>query len=318
MEENQTPEQSNHEGATQVGHDIVMPSEPAEDPVITKERDAFTRFVQEQGEQIPANFKSAEDWFASLKEAQTRFTQGQQEIAALKQQYNETGVTNPNYDPQANEQPQSAPSQELVVDVSDMPDDLSITKPAEPEYDSVSQDDWVKWGAEIDKNGDLSDTTRKEVAKRLNADPIVVEQMVRGRLAMQKQAFNESSQVVGGADNLKRILKWAGESLPAAEIQAMNRALQGDASQSVLLGLHARYQAANPATQETQPEPAVSTPNAMQAGQISRPGPEAHAFMSENEMKAAISDPRYRTDIAFRTAVEERIQITSTHGYRQR
>lgn len=310
MDANQTPEQSTE--GTQVGNDIVMPAEPTEDPVITNERAAFVRYVQDQGEKIPENFKSAEDWFNSLKQAQSEFTKSRQEIAELKKTYNETAVSNPNYDPQAERQP--AAQEPVVEDVSNVPDELQITKPAEPEYGAVGAEDWTRWGKEIDTNGDLSQATKQEVAKRLNADPVVVEQMVRGRQAMQKQAFDSSASVVGGADNLKRILKWAGESLPPDEITAMNQGLQGPASQSILMGLQARYQSAT-ATQETQPEPVVSTPNAM-TGKPRKPGPEAMAFTSEQEMKAAIADPRYRTDNAFRQAIEQRIVITSQHGYK--
>ncbi len=313
MSELNKPEQSEE---TQVGNDIVMPQEPAEDPVLAQERAAFTRFVKEMGEKIPSNFKSAEDWFNSLKNAQKEYTKTRQEVAELKKKYNETSVSNPNYDPQAQEQPKQ--EEPVLEDVSNMPDELSISKPRDPEYGGITQQDWTRWGNEIDKRGDLSEATKKEVAKRLNADPIVVEQMVRGRQAMQKQAFEESAKVVGGADNLKRILKWAGENLPPTEIEAMNRALQTPASASVLYGLQARYQQAQPATQASQPEPKVSTPGAVPAGQVSKPGIEAQAFTSEMEMKAAISDPRYRTDSAFRQAVERRILITHQHGYKRR
>lgn len=313
MSELNKPEQSEE---TQVGNDIVMPQEPAEDPVIAQERAAFTRFVKEMGEKIPSNFKSAEDWFNSLKNAQKEYTKTRQEVAELKKKYNETSVSNPNYDPQAQEQPKQ--EEPVLEDVSNMPDELSISKPRDPEYGGITQQDWTRWGNEIDKRGDLSEATKKEVAKRLNADPIVVEQMVRGRQAMQKQAFEESAKVVGGADNLKRILKWAGENLPPTEIEAMNRALQTPASASVLYGLQARYQQAQPATQVSQPEPKVSTPGAVPAGQVPKPGIEAQAFTSEVEMKAAISDPRYRTDSAFRQAVERRILITHQHGYKRR
>ncbi len=309
MEVNNTPEQSTE--GTQVGNDIVMPVEPTEDPVVTNERAAFVRYVQDQGEKIPENFKSAEDWFNSLKQAQSEYTKSRQEIAELKKSYNETAVTNPNYNPQAEEQPKQ---EEVVEDVSDVPEELQITKPKEPEYGAVGTEDWTRWGREIDKNGDLTEATKQEVAKRLNADPIVVEQMVRGRQAMQKQAFSQSAEVVGGADNLKRIFKWAGENLSPDEVAAMNQGLQGAASHSILLGLQARYQASTN-TQETQPEPAVSTPNAM-TGRPSKPGPEAMAFASEAEMKAAIADPRYRTDNAFRQAIEQRIVMTSQHGYK--
>lgn len=313
MTEENKPEQSEE---TQVGNDIVMPQEPAEDPVITGERAAFTRFVKEMGEKIPSNFKSAEDWFNSLKSAQSEYTKSRQEIAELKKKYNETAVSNPNYDPQAKEQPTQ--EEPVLEDVSNVPDELSISKPRDPEYGNVTAQDWTRWGKEIDKNGDLSEATKKEVAKRLNADPIVVEQMVRGRQAMQKQAFDESAKVVGGADNLKRILKWAGENLPAAEIEAMNRGLQTPASASILVGLQTRYQQAQPTQQVSRPEPSVSTPNAVPAGQVQKPGVETQAFNSEAEMKAAISDPRYRTDSAFRQAVERRMVITHQHGYKRR
>ena len=41
-------------------------------------------------------------------------------------------------------------------------------------------------------------------------------------------------------------------------------------------------------------------------------------FKSLAEQKAAIGDPRYRTDPNFRRAVEQMIVNTSKHGYRNR
>ena len=318
MTDNNMAEQSPE---TQPGMDIVMPAEPTEDPRITQERIAFERYVQDQGEAIPSNFKSAEDWFNSLKEAQSQYTKGQQEIAELKQNYSETGVQNPAYDPQAQGQPQMEASQEQAQpDVSDMPDELVINKPVEPPTpEGVTQNDWAKWGQEMDTNsGNLTEATRQEIATRLKADPVVVDQMVRGRQAMKEQSFNKSADVVGGAENLKQILKWAGESLPAAEVEAANRALQTDAYASVLLGLQARHQQTVTPTATSQ-EPTVSTPNAVPQGQTRNPASnQVQAFVSELEMKAAIQDPRYRTDPAFRQAVEQRMIISYQHGYRNR
>lgn len=298
----------------EVGNDIVMPEQPAESPQTTAERAAFTRYVREQGEKIPANFKSAEEWFNSLKTAQAQYTKTRQEIAELKKTYNETAVSNPNYDPQAEKQPQPT-AEPVIEDVSNIPNELNITKPVEPTYSGVTQDDWTRWGREIDKNGDLTEATKKEIAKRIQADPVVVEQMVRGRKAMQKQAFDQSAEVVGGADNLKRILKWAGETLSKDEIEAMNRGLQTAASRSLLLGLQSRYQQTQPAPQETRTEPRVSNPNAT-SSKPSKPSLSSQAFASEQEMKAAIADPRYRTDNNFRRAVEARMFITHQHGYK--
>lgn len=300
-----------------VGHDIVMPETPSEDPQVAAERSAFTRYVKEQGEKIPANFKSAEEWFNSLKTAQAQYTKTRQEIAELKKTYNETAVSNPNYDPQAERQPQPT-AEPVLEDVSNIPNELNITKPVEPPTPTgVTQDDWTRWGREIDKNGDLSEATKKEIAKRIQADPVVVEQMVRGRKAMQKQAFDQSAEAVGGADNLKRILKWAGENLSKDEIESINRGLQTAASKSILLGLQSRYQQTQPAPQETRTEPRVSNPNAT-SSKPSQPSISSQAFVSEYEMKAAIADPRYRTDNNFRRAVEARIFITHQHGYKSK
>ena len=318
MTDNNMAEQSPE---TQPGMDIVMPAEPTEDPVVTHERAAFQRYVQDQGEAIPPNFKNAEDWFNSLKEAQSQYTRGQQEIADLKQNYSETGVQNPAYDPQAQGQPQmEAPQEQAQPDVSDMPDELVINKPVEPPTpEGVTQNDWAKWGQEMDtNNGNLTEATRQEIATRLKADPVVVDQMVRGRQAMKEQSFNKSAEVVGGAENLKQILRWAGETLPSGEQEAANRALQTDAYASVLLGLQARFHQAVPPTQASQ-EPPVSTPNAVPQGQTHNPASnQVQAFVSELEMKAAIQDPRYRTDPAFRQAVEQRMIISHQHGYRNR
>lgn len=304
----------------QDGMDIVTPEAPSEDPQTAQERAAFNRYVQEQGQVIPSNFKSAEEWFNSLKEAQSQYTKSRQEIAELKKNYSETGVQNPAYDPQAEGQPQqSAPQEEAKPDISDMPDELTISKPEKPPTpEGVSQEDWAKWGQEIDQHGTITDATRQEIATRLKADPVIVDQLVRGRLAMKEQSFNQSAQVVGGADNLKHILKWAGENLPQGEIDAMNRAMQTDAYQSVLLGLQARYQQSVP-QQATSPEPNVSTQDAVPYGQTRNPAAnQVQAFASEAEMKAAISDPRYRTDNAFRQAVEQRMIVSHQHGYRNR
>ncbi len=318
MTDNNMAEQSPE---TQPGMDVVMPAESSEDPRVTQERAAFERYIQEQGEAIPSNFKTAEDWFNSLKEAQSQYTKGQQEIADLKKNYSETGVQNPAYDPQAEGQPQTAePQEQAQPDVSNMPDELVINKPVEPPTpEGVTQEDWAKWGQEIDTNGNLTEATRQEIATRLKADPVVVDQMVRGRQAMKEQSFNKSAEVVGGAENLKQILRWAGETLPPAEVEAANRALQTDAYASVLLGLQARYQqVVSPSHTSTQ-EPPVSTPNAVPQGQTRMPASEqVQAFASEAEMKAAIQDPRYRTDPAFRQAVEQRATLSYQHGYRNR
>jgi hypothetical protein len=286
---------------------------PAEDPVIAHERAMFTRYVQDQGQKIPSNFKDADAWFNSLVEARKGFTQARQEIAALKKQYNENGVVNPNFQ----EQPVSTTPDQPKEDLSSIDETLQIkaqdaSKP--PVGSRVSAEDWTKWGREIDSTGNVSPATRAEIKERMGADDVIIEQMIRGRKALAKQSWDEAASVVGGGDNLKRLFKWAQSSFSKEEIEATNRALQSNAYKNVLIGLKARFESENKTKQPLSQEPRAveNRVNASQAPQ------QVQVFKNMSEQRAALSDPRYRTDANFRKAVEQMIINTSRYGFRNR
>lgn len=286
---------------------------PAEDPVIAHERAMFNKYVQDQGNKIPSNFKDADSWFNSLVEARKGFTQARQEIAALKKQYNENGLANPGYQ----EQPVQATPPQPPEDLSSVEETLQISaqnasKP--PAGSKVSSEDWAKWGREIDSTGNVSPTTRNEIKERMGADDVIIEQMIRGRKALAKQSWDEAASVVGGGDNLKRLFKWAQENLTQEEVDATNRALQSNAYKNVLLGLRARYEAINAKPQATSQEP-KPVGNRVNSSQVPQ---QLQVFKNINEQKAALSDPRYRTDPNFRRAVEMMLINTSKYGFRNR
>jgi hypothetical protein len=289
---------------------------PAENPQDAHERAMFMKYVQDQGQKIPSNFKSAEDWFNSLLQARKGFTQARQEIASLKKQYNENGTNNPNY---VGDSSQSVPAQpEPVEDLSGIPEDLKITPPPTPQPGStpkVSSEDWLRWGKEIDSSGAVSAATRKEIQAKMGADDVIIEQMIQGRRALAKQSWEDAASVVGGSDNLKRLFKWAQEAKSADEVSAINRSLQiKGAYKNVLLGLKAEYEQTQP-----QAKPRVQEPQAMSNRVNPSQVPQAvQVFKSLAEQKAAIGDPRYRTDPNFRRAVEQMIVNTSKYGYRNR
>ena len=126
--------------------ELVNPT-PAEDPVTTHERAMFNKYVKDQGQKIPSNFKDADAWFNSLMEARKGFTQARQEVAALKKQYNENGVNNPGYQqPSVESQIQEEPKQE---DLSGVPEDLKIATQDLtniPVNSQISSEYWAKWG----------------------------------------------------------------------------------------------------------------------------------------------------------------------------
>ena len=288
--------------------EFVNPT-PVEDPVTAHERAAFMRYVQDQGQKIPANFKSADDWFNSLKSAQKMATQKAQELAALKKQYKENGVTNPDYQ----DSPQAQPQAVVEEDLSGVPEDLKITTPPEPQPGSnkISQEDWLRWGKEIDSTGAVSEASRREIKEKMGADDVVIEQMIKGRKALAKQSWDDAASVVGGSDSLKRMFKWAQENLTAEEVAATNRALQTNAYKNVLLGLKARFDQQVPA----KPQEPKALDNRVNPSQVPQ---SIQVFKNLAEQQAALRDPRFRVDPNYRKAVEAMVVNSSKFGFRNR
>lgn len=283
-----------------------------EDPVTTHERAAFMRYVQDQGQKIPSNFKSAEDWFNSLVEARKGYTQARQEIASLKKQYSQNGVSNPNY---VADSPQAPVPEPVVEDLSGVQENLQIS-PATPKpvnSPRVSEEDWVRWGREIDSSGSVSSATRKEIQEKMGAPDTIIDQLVKSRRALAKQSWEDAASVVGGNDNLKRMFKWAQENLTAEEVAATNRALQTNAYKNILLGLKAQYESSQPQTKQVQEPQAMS--NRVNPSQV----PQAvQVFKNFAEQQAALRDPRYRVDANYRKAVEAMVVNSSKYGFRNR
>lgn len=281
-----------------------------EDPVIAHERAAFMRYVQDQGQKIPSNFKSADDWFNSLVEARKGFTQARQEIAALKKQYTQNGVSNPNY---VADSPQTPVPEPVVEDLSGVQENLQIS-PATPKpvnTPRVSEEDWVRWGREIDSGGSVSSATRKEMQEKMGAPDTIIDQLVKSRRALAKQSWEDAASVVGGNDNLKRMFKWAQENLSAEEVAATNRALQTTAYKNVLLGLKAQYESSQPQSKPQSQEPQVLS-NRVNPSQVPS---SVQVFKNFAEQQAALRDPRYRVDANYRQAVEAMVVNSSRYGY---
>jgi hypothetical protein len=270
------------------------------------------KYVQDQGQRIPSNFKSADDWFNSLVEARKGFTQARQEIASLKKQYNQNGVSNPNY---TGDSPQAQTKPEPVEDLSGINEELKISAPPvqPPSSSRVSAEDWLRWGKEIDSTGAVSAATRKEIESKMGADEVIIEQLIKGRKALAKQSWDDAASVVGGNDNLKRMFKWAQDNLTAEEVAATNRALQTNAYKNVLLGLKARFEQQNPPKAPSQ-EPR-SMDNRVNPSQVPQ---SVQVFQSFAEQQAALRDPRYRVDANYRKAVEAMVINSSRYGYRNR
>lgn len=307
------PEINNAEQSQPVGTqpELATPIQ-TEDPVTTHERAMFMKYVQDQGQKIPSNFKSSDAWFNSLLEARKGFTQAKQENASLKKQYNQNGVINPDY---KDSPPVAQAVPEVVEDLSGITEDLKIVASTIPQSVSnkISAEDWVRWGKEIDSADSVSDATRKEIREKMGADEVIIEQLIKGRKALAKQSWDDAASVVGGNDNLKRMFKWAQDNLTTEEVDATNRALRTNAYKNILLGLKARYEQQNPPKAPSQePRPMDNRVNQSQVPQ------SVQVFSSFAEQQAALRDPRFRVDSAYRSAVEAMTINTSRYGFRNR
>ncbi len=286
----------------------------AEEVNAAKERVAFERYVQDQGQTIPENFQDAGAWFDSLKHAQGQYTQARQEIADLKTQYSEQGTVNPGYQegnpealvetPQANVEPTGTEELRLSLD--------EPKEEAPSEAPTFSDSDWDKWGYEMNTTGQLSEETVAEIKGKTNFSDRMIADYVTGQKAKMREAYGKASDIVGNQDKLGNIMKWAESSMSPEERLNINAGLASPGYEVVLRGLSAQYDHAM-AQKPTANEPAPM-PNRQPVAetQVSTP-----AYGTQREFNTDRNNPRFRTDPKFREAVEARMMRTDWNNLPQ-
>ena len=125
----------------------------------------------------------------------------------------------------------------------------------------------------------------------------IVDQYIEGQKAVVGNDMAMYMQTAGGEENYQAMVAWASTTLPPAEIAAINTQLDSTDRTAVtfaITGLKAKYEAANGK------QPSILTGN---SGGVS----SVAGFKSVAEMTAAMADPRYKKDPAYREAVKARI-----------
>ena len=277
-----------------------------------KERVAFERYVQDQGQTIPENFQDAGAWFDSLKHAQSQFTQARQEIAELKGQYSEQGTVNQDYQqeaaPQETQPVEPTGREELRLSLDDK---VEEAVPEVPES-GFSDADWDKWGFEINATGELSLDTQAEIKSKTGFSDRVISDYVTGQKAKARESYNKASNVVGSKDKLGEIIKWAEDSLSKEERLNINAGLSSPGYEVVLRGLSAQYDHAM-SQKSTANEP---TPLANRQ-QVSDTQTALVAYGTKREFNTDRNNPRFRTDPKYREAVEQRMMRTDWNNLPQ-
>jgi hypothetical protein len=187
---------------------------------------------------------------------------------------------------------QQAPASETPAPENATPEDAQkAAEAAGVDYDAV-QNEWMEKGA-------LSAETYASLEKA-GIPKTMVDGYIAGQQAVADRIQTEIYGTVGGVEGYTQMTAWAANNLTPAEITAFDNAVSSDSVETIkmaVLGLKARYADAN-----------GSEPNLL-GGQGGNS--QTDVFRSTSELTAAMSDPRYAKDRAYRADVEAKIARSS-------
>lgn len=150
--------------------------------------------------------------------------------------------------------------------------------------------------AEFAKDGKLSDETYKALeAKGLSK--AMVDQYIDGQKAIISTLTSAAAEPFGSTDKFNDAADWAAENLSEDEVKALDVQLTSMNPAIVKQGA-AALQEKYAANADITPDVTIQGQGAPQSGS---------SFKSSAEMQAAMSDPRYKTDEAYRKEVANKI-----------
>lgn len=208
-----------------------------------------------------------------------------------------TGVTGPN---SPAEEAAANPQVESQVQEGDQDTEETSQESSEQTTQETQVSDPVaklqEFSNEFFSTGKLSDSSYGELEK-MGYPKSIVDQFIAGQQAVIAREEQSVFESVGGQSAYEQMIQWAGSNLSVQEIEAYNKAVgSGDQAQMMFAvkGLQARY------TAQTREPNFIS-------GAKAAPG----VFRSVAEVVAAMSDPRYKSDAAYRSDVERKIAISN-------
>lgn len=148
-------------------------------------------------------------------------------------------------------------------------------------------------------NGTLSEDSYKALASK-GFDRDLVDSYIEGQAAKADLFRAEVLLEVGGEQSYTDMVTWAAQNLSKAEIEAYDAQVDSGnltAAKMAVAGLKARYEKANG------DEPSLLNGDTG--------GSSAEVFRSTAELTAAMRDPRYKKDAAYRQDVERKLAKSS-------
>lgn len=230
--------------------------------------DALENAGQERPEWLPEKFNSAEEMALSYRELERKLSSGDTPNNPDKDQAQE-GVEEP------------APVSEEVSEVSDYLEGQGV------DFDSM-QNTYAETGEITEEN--YADLEKAGLPKSL------VDQWIAGQEAVANASVNSVMDTVGGREAYTNMTSWASDNLSEMEIATFNKAIDsGDRDLQIMAieGIQNKYHSVE-----------GRQPNLMQGQAAPQTG---GGFASVAELTAAMSDPRYSKDSAYRQDVTSRL-----------
>lgn len=228
----------------------------------------------ERPEWLPSKFESPEAMALAYSQLERKLGSGQQE---------ET-------------QAEEAPDYEGVEqDITELENQVDAQASEVAQVLDKAGLDFNNFQDEFMEKGELSDATYQQL-QEAGFGRDIVDTWISGQQALAAQMQSQVYNSVGGEQAYAEMTQWAAENLSPAEIEAFNANVEsGDTAltQFAVQGLMARYRSEAP-----------SEPKLMQGSASDNQG---GSFNSAAELTAAMSDPRYHKDPAYRQAVASKL-----------
>ena len=162
--------------------------------------------------------------------------------------------------------------------------------------EALTMDDIRPFSEEFAEKGALGEESYRKLDD-LGFPRELVDNYIQGMSAYSQQQSTQMMAAVGGEESYNQMTEWASTSLSETEINAYNAIMDsGDPSQIdiAVRGMHARFKAND------------TEPSLIQGDTVN----VNNGFNSTAEVTAAINDPRYRKDPAYRKEVQQKIQMS--------
>lgn len=161
----------------------------------------------------------------------------------------------------------------------------------------LSSEDMQPFTEEFEQTGDLSETSREAIVQR-GIPREMVDRYVEGMQAQTAMEMMTVYNSVGGEDNYNDMIGWAAEHMDETSIETFNRIVMTGDPNAVMF-------AVNSVRSQWEAAGGVPRPELIQ-GDTGYDG-ASEAFQSLAQVTEAMKDPRYKTDPAYRRAVENRL-----------